>query len=156
MLVLLFFLERKTVYEMCISDWSSYVCSSDLFIHRCEARSQKKDDHAAAAIDNYLLAAGLSAKPGDPARNHGFTPFCPCPSASAIVRPAGAPLPCWASMVSREPRVCEGSGMESFHPLLGSSRSEEHTSELQSLMRISYAVFCLKKKKKKKTLNEIQ
>src|SRR3546814_12559904 len=30
------------------------------------------------------------------------------------------------------------------------SRSEEHTSELQSLMRISYAVFCLKKKKKKK------
>src|SRR3546814_2081469 len=31
---------------------------------------------------------------------------------------------------------------------LGSVRSEEHTSELQSLMRISYAVFCLKKKKK--------
>src|SRR3546814_10925959 len=30
------------------------------------------------------------------------------------------------------------------------SRSEEHTSELQSLMRISYAVFCLKKKKPKK------
>src|SRR3546814_6525393 len=30
-------------------------------------------------------------------------------------------------------------------------RSEEHTSELQSLMRISYAVFCLKKKKKRKT-----
>src|SRR3546814_10132384 len=32
--------------------------------------------------------------------------------------------------------------------LLGIMRSEEHTSELQSLMRISYAVFCLKKKKK--------
>src|SRR3546814_2076473 len=32
----------------------------------------------------------------------------------------------------------------------GKSRSEEHTSELQSLMRISYAVFCLKKKKKTK------
>src|SRR3546814_1492959 len=31
---------------------------------------------------------------------------------------------------------------------VGSGRSEEHTSELQSLMRISYAVFCLKKKKK--------
>src|SRR3546814_7357261 len=31
----------------------------------------------------------------------------------------------------------------------GCARSEEHTSELQSLMRISYAVFCLKKKKKK-------
>src|SRR3546814_9156440 len=32
----------------------------------------------------------------------------------------------------------------------GRTRSEEHTSELQSLMRISYAVFCLKKKKKTK------
>src|SRR3546814_6308784 len=36
-------------------------------------------------------------------------------------------------------------------PLLTAVRSEEHTSELQSLMRISYAVFCLKKKKKKTT-----
>src|SRR3546814_6145363 len=34
-------------------------------------------------------------------------------------------------------------------------RSEEHTSELQSLMRISYAVFCLKKKKIRKKLNYI-
>src|SRR3546814_2299309 len=33
-------------------------------------------------------------------------------------------------------------------------RSEEHTSELQSLMRISYAVFCLKKKKKKVNKNK--
>src|SRR3546814_6162564 len=33
------------------------------------------------------------------------------------------------------------------------TRSEEHTSELQSLMRISYAVFCLKKKKNKETNN---
>src|SRR3546814_6213467 len=37
-----------------------------------------------------------------------------------------------------------------YRPLrVQSQRSEEHTSELQSLMRISYAVFCLKKKKKK-------
>src|SRR3546814_7103613 len=35
-------------------------------------------------------------------------------------------------------------------------RSEEHTSELQSLMRISYAVFCLKKKKYKKYIRYIQ
>src|SRR3546814_7451683 len=35
----------------------------------------------------------------------------------------------------------------------GQQRSEEHTSELQSLMRISYAVFCLKKKKQKKDIN---
>src|SRR3546814_1069358 len=36
----------------------------------------------------------------------------------------------------------------------GGRRSEEHTSELQSLMRISYAVFCLKKKKKKTTKHQ--
>src|SRR3546814_5498159 len=36
-----------------------------------------------------------------------------------------------------------------FKAAQGEPRSEEHTSELQSLMRISYAVFCLKKKKKK-------
>src|SRR3546814_5802601 len=35
-------------------------------------------------------------------------------------------------------------------------RSEEHTSELQSLMRISYAVFCLKKKNRAKTTNQHQ
>src|SRR3546814_3055372 len=39
-------------------------------------------------------------------------------------------------------------GMAPTMFLLDEGRSEEHTSELQSLMRISYAVFCLKKKKK--------
>src|SRR3546814_2026890 len=39
--------------------------------------------------------------------------------------------------------------MRRSHPPLHSQRSEEHTSELQSLMRISYAVFCLKKKTNK-------
>src|SRR3546814_3457542 len=39
-------------------------------------------------------------------------------------------------------------------PSAASVRSEEHTSELQSLMRISYAVFCLKKKKKKHKKNQ--
>src|SRR3546814_3706654 len=42
-----------------------------------------------------------------------------------------------------------------YRPALGrqGDRSEEHTSELQSLMRISYAVFCLKKKNKKQRYN---
>src|SRR3546814_8929894 len=44
---------------------------------------------------------------------------------------------------SRSNSICAGGS--------SGSRSEEHTSELQSLMRISYAVFCLKKKKKKNT-----
>src|SRR3546814_10780315 len=50
-----------------------------------------------------------------------------------------------------------GNRMPPYHALSGDDlkalaiRSEEHTSELQSLMRISYAVFCLKKKNKYKT-----
>src|SRR3546814_7088023 len=40
--------------------------------------------------------------------------------------------------------------MKALNIRIKSQRSEEHTSELQSLMRISYAVFCLKKKTKKK------
>src|SRR3546814_10492269 len=47
----------------------------------------------------------------------------------------------------RHPRPRAGGLRDHARP---PSRSEEHTSELQSLMRISYAVFCLKKKKKKK------
>src|SRR3546814_4027245 len=44
-------------------------------------------------------------------------------------------------------------GIEEELPLEPELRSEEHTSELQSLMRISYAVFCLKKKKIKSNMN---
>src|SRR3546814_7396067 len=44
-------------------------------------------------------------------------------------------------------RACGGG--QSFHRFRWHARSEEHTSELQSLMRTSYAVFCLKKKNNK-------
>src|SRR3546814_7306017 len=47
-----------------------------------------------------------------------------------------------------------GRGQEDWPPLGNRQRSEEHTSELQSLMRISYAVFCLKKKKKKQNSSQ--
>src|SRR3546814_9265585 len=47
----------------------------------------------------------------------------------------------------REPERQPGDSLRQCAP--HARRSEEHTSELQSLMRISYAVFCLKKKKKK-------
>src|SRR3546814_5023642 len=43
-------------------------------------------------------------------------------------------------------RACAGSDEERYHATDEGKRSEEHTSELQSLMRSSYAVFCLKKK----------
>src|SRR3546814_2167958 len=51
-------------------------------------------------------------------------------------------------------KMPRSSGLLKWHleTLLRTIRSEEHTSELQSLMRISYAVFCLKKKKKEHTI----
>src|SRR3546814_8217852 len=54
-----------------------------------------------------------------------------------VTRPA---LPAPLGGAATYPRICSR--------VLPMRRSEEHTSELQSLMRISYAVFCLKKKKK--------
>src|SRR3546814_9733349 len=45
------------------------------------------------------------------------------------------------------PHGAEGWAVLQVEPMMHRKRSEEHTSELQSLMRISYAVFCLKKKK---------
>src|SRR3546814_3601426 len=52
---------------------------------------------------------------------------------------------CWPRPGCRSPKYPRPAG-----------RSEEHTSELQSLMRISYAVFCLKKKNKKKHEEKIK
>src|SRR3546814_10869928 len=48
-----------------------------------------------------------------------------------------------------------GVGFVAFGVGYDVQRSEEHTSELQSLVRISYAVFCLKKKKKRTTTNQL-
>src|SRR3546814_4370154 len=56
-----------------------------------------------------------------------------------------------SSLGRSAPRFSVGGAAVAGAPVNGltqSIRSEEHTSELQSLMRISYAVFCLKKKKK--------
>src|SRR3546814_8460183 len=78
---------------------------------------------------------------------------------------------CGAELFDAEEKYDSGSGWPSFtapvdidavdeirdtsHGLIR-TRSEEHTSELQSLMRISYAVFCLKKKQKKTRTTKIQ
>src|SRR3546814_8925590 len=67
-----------------------------------------------------------------------------CVSSSAIAQSAAAP-----EKLTDLLTICNDALQ--FNPEYESaraSRSEEHTSELQSLMRISYAVFCLKKKKK--------
>src|SRR3546814_940882 len=107
---------------MRISDWSSDVCSSDLqpILHPEDRRADQK------------IAHGAAADPGDE-REKGE-------------RDEGLPAP------SRRQRTgCgEDGDPEQVEPgEYGADlpRSEEHTSELQSLMRSSYAVFCLKNKK---------
>src|SRR3546814_1121152 len=130
-----FFFKQKTAYEMRISDWSSDVCSSDLDClwpagaHRRSCRS--------GGPDVRLHPRKSRARHGYWPQERRSAPWRPrCPSAGRRRGAAGRPG-------DRDDGV--------WHPALrfrGVQRSEEHTSELQSLMRISYAVFCLKKKKK--------
>src|SRR3546814_8549304 len=62
----------------------------------------------------------------------------------------------WDHVEVRPSALVERSGRAQLPDLSTNAlRSEEHTSELQSLMRISYAVFCLKKKKRKKSDHNI-
>src|SRR3546814_4481077 len=74
---------------------------------------------------------------------------------SQILHPVAVPPLSAMFLPSRIPPRLHAQWFDGAKPLnnrqnAASMRSEEHTSELQSLMRISYAVFCLKKKKKKK------
>src|SRR3546814_1756461 len=70
-----------------------------------------------------------------------------------LVRVVGAGM-CHTDVIPRgevsfsPPPIITGHEGAGVVEAVGADRSEEHTSELQSLMRISYAVFCLKKKKK--------
>src|SRR3546814_6503188 len=113
---------------MRISDWSSDVCSSDLLREMTflEAR---------AILGNYELRLGDTTYVADIARDVVLD-----------VRYGGEELKA-GQEIPKGSRInlILGNGMGDSEV-----RSEEHTSELQSLMRISYAVFCLKKKKKKK------
>src|SRR3546814_2031082 len=104
---------------MRISDWSSDVCSSDFAVRAL--RSVGTGRPAVAAVGGVRRA---------PAR---------APRRLRDRRPPGrrAQRLVVAALALRRDRQAAGAG---------SARSEEHTSELQSLMRISYAVFCLKKK----------
>src|SRR3546814_6141518 len=112
-----FFFKQKTAYEMRISDWSSDVCSSDL--------AALKARHV---IDT--KAPAHSRHPGHDRRNRR-----PLRSCGRRVRAGAAALRLSAGA---------GAGVRGDQRVLALARSEDHTSELQSLMRISYAVFCLK------------
>src|SRR3546814_9958809 len=107
---------------MRISDWSSDVCSSDL-------------TNLSLLLFFFLFAEGLSTVK----RPLVALAFC------VLLFLFFALLFCSGRNITkngRSKRNRRGTRRLSF-----SIRSEEHTSELQSLMRISYAVFCLKKKK---------
>src|SRR3546814_7931534 len=107
---------------MRISDWSSDVCSSDLYVQR-----QIKTRTALAGIaghrdDILIIKQGLLKFVSPPAN---------------LVK----------GHILWKPQIRNQLGaVRRRKELLRHKRSEEHTSELQSLMRISYAVFCLKKK----------
>src|SRR3546814_10009859 len=123
---------------MRISDWSSDVCSSDLFV-----RSQQIDIRVPAEGDAGILGAVniLFVDRRDQVQRSDFLQR----QAVTVLFDVDRIL---VNLLERVRRV----GEESKDRLLEAVRSEEHTSELQSLMRISYAVFCLKKK----TINKSQ
>src|SRR3546814_2583417 len=77
-----------------------------------------------------------------------YTTLFRSPSAHEMIEATPRGQPWIAVAVERDHRIAL-TNRSCNVPLARSTRSEEHTSELQSLMRISYAVFCLKKKKKR-------
>src|SRR3546814_10620762 len=107
---------------MRISDWSSYVCSSDL-------SPSSPSVGCGRCPTNHVVRAKVGSQ--GPMIVRPASDF----SGAIWTRRIQPILDLWAFHAIRPVR----------HGVI--SRSEEHTSELQSLMRISYAVFCLKKKK---------
>src|SRR3546814_6900124 len=129
-----FFFKQKTAYEMRISDWSSDVCSSDL--------SGVRGGRRQTTIP-YNRAAPAGGKPGTgETGKRGWRRARRLCGAAISTGRSSRPWRwrCWPVPLPASRRLIFCAG-----------RSEEHTSELQSLMRISYAVFCLKKKKKNTT-----
>src|SRR3546814_9600911 len=135
--VIVFFFKHKTAYYMRISDWSSDVCSSDL---SREAMGDGMPFDAAAAWGERVLKRLIGA-PWSPRTlvNINF-PALPADEVKGV-KVVDQGLRDYGRL-----RIIKGADPRGYDYYW---RSEEHTSELQSLMRISYDVFCLKKKKKK-------
>src|SRR3546814_10195975 len=129
-----FFFNQKTAYEMRISDWSSDVCSSDLYF----ALPPVEIVQQVALLTEPALRLDLGAKPrcagSGIALESGDRGVLILDHAGDGAERTVGDVPCDGA--AELPRR--------YAPRLATGRSEEHTSELQSLMRISYAVFCLK------------
>src|SRR3546814_3726401 len=124
---------------MRISDWSSDVCSSDLrnpvdqrqIVADPLAETEPRIDDDLCGIDPRRHARG------DALGEHVMDVEQNMRVSAALMRVA-----------LRRRRVHQHHRAARLHDHIHRARSEEHTSELQSLMRNSYAVFCLKKKNK--------
>src|SRR3546814_3460137 len=126
---LIFFFKQKTAYELRISDWSSDVCSSDLGRQRGLVEPLDRRDLQALEIGERRVEHAAPCARAFLRPDHFTQAFVPARGARQPEHQFTALHQC---DLHRENRIA--------------ARSEEHTSELQSLMRISYAVFCLKKK----------
>src|SRR3546814_10479830 len=121
---------------MRISDWSSDVCSSDL---RSLWRNRHPVAQGAAADLQPRRRGGGALFALQPVRQHHQSQGGR--EVAAVRRSAGPRV-----VGHRVPGAELHRIQLDAEPGLSSARSEEHTSELQTLMRISYAVFCLKNK----------
>src|SRR3546814_7860665 len=125
---------------MRISDWSSDVCSSDLWQ---ELVPERIDIGQAPAVESLIDPPGQHvdtvAPGGDIEQRDGIAAGLPSIELGIEGLP-GPPVGVIGEEGFAVDEVAQCTG-------LAAQRSEEHTSELQSLMRHSYAVFCLKKKK---------
>src|SRR3546814_7333713 len=129
---------------MRISDWSSDVCSSDLPRVACPACGCSCGlwPVEPQSASNPRKAGGTPhGHDHDAAFARNRTAVCP-PAESRPQTGKSADAPQYNASDTRAARAAGVARPACLR------RSEEHTSELQSLMRISYAVFCLKKKKK--------
>src|SRR3546814_7853108 len=127
---------------MRISDWSSDVCSSDLasplleglgFPHALTQGPELGGLINLPAIFIIAVVAGLLSL--------GTKESATLNAVLVVIKMLALALFVAVALPHFNP--------DNLHPFMPYGRSEEHTSELQSLMRISYAVFCLKQKKNK-------
>src|SRR3546814_3343733 len=125
---------------MRISDWSSDVCSSDL-VQLTTSQTNGAEFGIRGNINNSAtLVLGRRITPGQNLFGNSLVGQTELIDGVTV------------RQVGDFTQQASGTIVAGITPTLvrvyRSERSEEHTSELQSLMRISYAVFCLKKKKK--------